>query len=66
MLYTSPVWSRSGSIIIKTRYFLIDEDKETIERMKKEINPKDVYDFLAHLQRMDIMVEEVKPISLGI
>lgn len=66
MLYKSSVWSRSGSVIIKTRYFLIDKDEEMIERIKKEINPNDLDEFLTHLRRMNILVEEVKPISLGI
>lgn len=66
MLYTSLVWSRDGMIIIRTRYFLIHGDKETIEQIKRETSPKDVDELLAHLRRMNVLVEEVKPISLDL
>lgn len=67
MLYSSLVWSRDGMRIIQMRYFLIQADKDTIERIKSETNPKNVDEFLAHLTfDRHISVEEVKPISLDI
>lgn len=67
MLYTSLVWSKDGMRIIQMRYFLIQADKDMIEKVKRETNPKNVDDLLAHLTfDLHINVEEVKPISLDI
>lgn len=66
MLYKSSVWSRDGTRIIGVRYFLIDKDKEIIEQIKRGRNPKNLDELLAHLQYMNIPVEEVEPIPLDI
>lgn len=65
MLYKSDVWSRNGNQIAYVRYFIIDADRDTIERIKMETNPKNVDEFISHLViHRKIDVEEVVPVSL--
>ena len=65
MLYKSDVWSRNGNQIAYVRYFIIDADRDTIEQIKRETNPKNVDEFMSHLViHRKINVEEVMPISL--
>lgn len=65
MLYKSDVWSRNGNQIAYVRYFIIDADRDTIEQIKRETNPKNVDEFMSHLVlHRRINVEEVMPISL--
>lgn len=65
MLYKSNVWSRNGNQIAYVRYFIIDADRDTIDQIKRETNPKNVDEFMSHLVlHRRINVEEVMPISL--
>lgn len=65
MLYKSDIWSRNGNQIAYVRYFIIDADRDTIERIKRETNPKNVDEFISHLVvHRKIDVEEVVPVSL--
>lgn len=66
-LYKSDVWSRNGDQITYVRYFIIDADRDTIEQIKRETNPRNVDEFISHIvniRRIDI--EEIVPISLDI
>lgn len=65
MLYKSDVWSRNGNQIAYVRYFIIDADRDTIEQIKRETNPKNVDEFMSNLViHRKINVEEVMPVSL--
>lgn len=65
MLYKSDVWSRNGNQIAYVRYFIIDADRDTIEQIKRETNPRNVDEFMSHLVlHRRINVEEVVPVSL--
>lgn len=65
MLYKSDVWSRNGNQIAYVRYFIIDADRDTIDQIKRETNPKSVDEFISHLVvHRKINVEEVVPVSL--
>lgn len=67
MLYKSDVWSRNGNQIAYVRYFIINADRDSIEQIKRETNPKNVDEFISHLVlHKKIDVEEVVPVSLDI
>lgn len=67
MLYKSNVWTRSGNQIAYVRYFIINADRDTVEQIKRETNPKNVDEFISHLVlHRKIDVEEVMPIPLDI